>query len=123
VLLCDSEFGSLAKSAINLLPANSPTPVIIDIIDPEFSCEKQSLAGDGKLLYEDFIASGDSKISLYTPQDEWEAITLNYTSGCMEFILYNLLDSKLNCEKALREILKGSFFIIEELILTRLEML
>ena len=80
MLLCDSEFGCLIKAALALLPADIPKPIIVDIEDPEF-CGQHSLAGDGKIRYEDFISTGDSDISLYTPKDEWEAITLNYTSG------------------------------------------
>ena len=71
----------MIKSAVDLLPENIPKPIIIDIVDPEYVCQQQSLAGNGKLMFEDFVASGDSEISLYSPKDEWEAITLNYTSG------------------------------------------
>src|SRR5581483_979980 len=31
--------------------------------------------------YEDFIAGGDPAAEIVTPEDEWQAIALNYTSG------------------------------------------
>ena len=50
---------------------------MVDIDDPA--------AGDGESIgdieYEDFIASGDPEFAWKPPEDEWDAIALNYTSG------------------------------------------
>jgi fatty-acyl-CoA synthase len=51
---------------------------VIDYDDPEFSGEGERL---GDLEYDDFLAEGDPDFAWSLPRDEWDAITLNYTSG------------------------------------------
>ncbi len=75
VLITDTEFSSTMKAAI----AKSGREIlVIDINDSEYS-------GDGELLgemdYEAFIATGDPEMEWSLPNDEWRAISLNYTSG------------------------------------------
>ena len=74
VLLTDKEFSPAIKEALSLTAA---APVVIDIDD--------ALAGGGELLgrmdYEEFIGGGDPKFAWSLPDDEWRAISLNYTSG------------------------------------------
>src|SRR5215467_9439396 len=74
VLLTDTEFSPVIKEALAQLDAK---PVVIDIADA------QGPGGErlGELDYEAFLASGDPKFPEVTPADEWEASTLNYTSG------------------------------------------
>ena len=74
VLLTDTEFAPAIGRALRLLDRK---PLVIDIADP---------AGPGGELlgecdYEAFLASGDPAFAGLFPQDEWEAISLNYTSG------------------------------------------
>jgi fatty-acyl-CoA synthase len=74
VLLTDTEFSPVVKEALARLDAK---PVVIDIAD---------VAGPGgdrlsEMDYEAFLATGDPEFAEVTPQDEWEAIALNYTSG------------------------------------------
>lgn len=75
VLITDREFAKTIKPALAECKAK---PIIIDYDDPEFS-------GDGELLgemeYEDFIATGSEDYERASPDDEWDAIALNYTSG------------------------------------------
>ena len=70
--LVDAEFAELARSALQKTDA---TPLVIDIevggID----------ARVGALTYQDFVASGDAHYPWQAPADEWDAISLNYTSG------------------------------------------
>ncbi len=74
VLITDREFAPVIEKA---LAATKKRPLVIDIDD--------ALAPQGKLLgemdYEAFLASGDSAFDWQGPADEWDAITLNYTSG------------------------------------------
>jgi fatty-acyl-CoA synthase len=74
VLITDTEFSPVIKEALARLDAK---PVVIDIADA------QGPGGDrlGEADYETFLASGDPRFAEVTPADEWEAITLNYTSG------------------------------------------
>ena len=75
VLITDREFAKTIKPALAECKAR---PMIIDYDDPEY-------AGDGELLgemeYEAFIATGSENFERTAPDDEWDAIALNYTSG------------------------------------------
>ena len=74
VLLTDKEFSTTVKEALNLCKSK---PIVIDVQD--------SLAPEGELLgeteYESFLESGDEDFGWQYPKDEWDAISLNYTSG------------------------------------------
>src|SRR5579872_4889570 len=74
VLITDREFSPVIEKA---LAAVKKRPLVIDIDD--------DLAPPGKLIgdmdYEKFLASGDPAFAAREPDDEWDAIALNYTSG------------------------------------------
>jgi fatty-acyl-CoA synthase len=76
VLIVDKEFSKLAKDALALI--DGPHPIVIDYLDPEFPVDGASV---GSIDYEQFLASGDAAFEWLWPGDEWEAISLNYTSG------------------------------------------
>ena len=74
VLITDTEFSPVIKEALAQLDAK---PVVIDIAD---------MAGPGgerlgEMDYEAFLAAGDPDFAEVTPENEWVAIALNYTSG------------------------------------------
>src|SRR6476660_9730618 len=75
VLIVDREFSKLVKEALALAKVK---PLVIDYDDPEFSGSGERL---GTTEYEDFIATGDADFAWSLPRDEWDAISLNYTSG------------------------------------------
>jgi fatty-acyl-CoA synthase len=75
VLIVDREFSKLAKEALALAKGK---PLVVDYDDPEFTGAGERLGG---LDYEDFIAAGDADFAWKMPDDEWDAISLNYTSG------------------------------------------
>ena len=52
--------------------------MIIDYSDPEYDGPGEPL---GSVDYEDFLLSGDADYQWSPPRDEWDAISLNYTSG------------------------------------------
>ena len=74
VLITDREFSATAKAALAELDEK---PLVIDIDDAD--------GPDGELLgdmdYEAFLATGDPEFAWTPPDDEWQAISLNYTSG------------------------------------------
>jgi len=76
VLIVDKEFSGIVKEAIEL--TKSAKPIIIDYDDPQFDFAGERL---GNIEYEDFIAAGDPEYDWQMPDDEWDAISLNYTSG------------------------------------------
>ncbi len=76
LFIVDKEFSGLAKNAIQLM--KGPKPIIVDYVDPEFPVEGERLSA---IEYEQFISEGDANFEWVWPDDEWEAISLNYTSG------------------------------------------
>jgi len=74
-LITDREFSATVAAALALLKKK---PLVIDYDDPEFP---QSGARLGKIDYEKFLKSGDPDFAWRMPDDEWDAIALNYTSG------------------------------------------
>ena len=75
VLITDREFSKAVKDAIAICEAK---PLVIDYDDPEFTGSGDRL---GNLEYEDFLREGDPGFPWMMPNDEWDAIALNYTSG------------------------------------------
>ena len=74
VLLTDREFSPTIREALKLATVS---PIVIDIDDP--MAESGDLVGE--MDYEAFIATGDPNFAYELPGDEWDAISLNYTSG------------------------------------------
>jgi fatty-acyl-CoA synthase len=74
VVLVDKEFGELVQRATSHLPKR---PLIVGIDDPEF----QGGQLIGQMTYEDLVEEGDADYPWQMPADEWQAISLNYTSG------------------------------------------
>ncbi|HEX4326150.1 MAG TPA: acyl-CoA synthetase [Burkholderiales bacterium] len=75
VVLVDREFAPVMRDA---LAQARVKPLVIDVDDPEYSGPGERI---GNLEYEAFIAAGDTDYVWRHPEDEWEAIALNYTSG------------------------------------------
>jgi fatty-acyl-CoA synthase len=71
LLIADREFSSIVKEALNELTGPMP---LVEIDDG-------TGASLGGTEYEDFLAEGDPAAAWSGPRDEWEPITLNYTSG------------------------------------------
>jgi len=75
VVICDREFAAVMRAALAQAKAK---PLVIDCDDSEFPQSAEALSFTD---YEAFLASGDPQFRWRMPQDEWEAISLNYTSG------------------------------------------
>jgi fatty-acyl-CoA synthase len=75
VLIVDKEFSRLAKAALQLCRMK---PLVIDYVDPEFEVDGEPV---GTRDYESFLAAGEASFAWSWPDDEWDAITLSYTSG------------------------------------------
>ncbi len=80
VLIVDREFSPVVREALKLTKVK---PLIIDFDDPEYAADAPYPKGDrlGDLDYEAFVADGDEDFAWSMPDDEWDAISLNYTSG------------------------------------------
>ena len=73
-MLIDRELSAVMRRALD---EAGTAPVVIDIDDPLGSGGERIGVTD----YESFIAGGDPDFALRLPDDEWQAISLNYTSG------------------------------------------
>ncbi len=74
VLVTDTEFAPVVGKALAQLEQK---PLVVDIVDASGPGGERL----GEMDYEEFLATGDPAFAEMTPQDEWEAIALNYTSG------------------------------------------
>ncbi len=75
VLIVDREFSPVMKEA---LAASKVKPLVITYDDPVYDGPGDRL---GEIEYEAFVAEGDPDFDWLMPDDEWDAISLNYTSG------------------------------------------
>ncbi len=75
IILVDTSLLPLAEAAIAAM--EGPKPEIIEVADPE-----AGIAPSGRHTeYETLLAGGDPKARWKMPEDEWESLALNYTSG------------------------------------------
>jgi len=74
VLLTDTEFAPVIKAA---LARTTRRIRVVDVVDVEGPGGE--ILGDSD--YESFLAGGDPAYAWQPPADEWQAISLNYTSG------------------------------------------
>jgi fatty-acyl-CoA synthase len=75
VLIVDREYSKVMKDALSRAKAK---PLIIDYDDPEFTGAGERI---GSIEYEELLREGDVDFAWLMPHDEWDAISLNYTSG------------------------------------------
>ena len=75
VVLADSQFIGLVQQAIDMMSGTKP--LIIEVVDTTAGFQP---SGHFQ-TYEDFIAQGSANFEWHMPQDEWESLALNYTSG------------------------------------------
>jgi fatty-acyl-CoA synthase len=74
-LIVDREFSGVVAAALKLAKSR---PLVIDYHDPEYDGAGGRI---GAIDYEAFVAEGDERYARSAPSDEWDAISLNYTSG------------------------------------------
>lgn len=75
ILIVDREYADVMREALAIAKV---APLVIDVDDKEFPQDAERISYDD---YEAFVASGDPEFGWRMPDDEWDAITLNYTSG------------------------------------------
>ena len=80
ILIVDREFSAVVAEALAMTKVK---PLVIDYDDPEYAADAPYPKGPriGTVDYEDFVAEGDEGFAWSMPDDEWDAISLNYTSG------------------------------------------
>jgi len=77
VILVDAEYAATVKQALQLRTRAEPLEVI-DVEDEVFDGASERI---GSMTYEDLLARGDADFEWSLPDNEWDAVALNYTSG------------------------------------------
>ena len=77
-LITDNELSPTIKQVLNKIK----NKILVIDIDDELANHPEG-AGEnlGEINYEDFLLTGDSDLEWSLPDDEWQSLALNYTSG------------------------------------------
>ncbi|MFD1881408.1 acyl-CoA synthetase [Paracoccus pacificus] len=75
IVMVDPEFAETVQRAVAMTGRDDL--LVVDIPDPSFEGGTRI----GTLSYDDLLAEGDPEFAWDLPADEWDAISLNYTSG------------------------------------------
>ena len=78
LLITDTQFSPTMKKALKIYGKNIP---IIDIHDDQAVFKDGEGEQIGEMTYEEFLQTGDDNYNWSLPEDEWQAISLSYTSG------------------------------------------
>ncbi len=78
LLITDTQFSPTMKKALQIYGKNIP---IIDIHDDQAVFKDGEGEKIGEMTYEEFLQTGDDNFNWSLPEDEWQAISLSYTSG------------------------------------------
>jgi len=78
LFIIDTQFSPTIKKALELVSKKIP---IIDIVDDKAQLNEDEGEKLGQWTYEEFLQLGDSDYHWKKPKDEWQAISLSYTSG------------------------------------------
>jgi len=78
LLIADTQFSPTIKKALSIYRKKIP---IIDIHDEQAIFKDGEGEKIGEWTYEEFLEKGEDNFKWYLPEDEWQAISLSYTSG------------------------------------------
>jgi len=101
-VLVDGEFSTVMARALTLRKSTHPL-LVIDVDDVVYTGPGERI---GAMEYEELLASGDSDFNWALPTDEWNAISLNYTSGTTgnpKGVVYHHRGAAMNAVSAILE--------------------
>ena len=78
ILITDTQFSPTIKKALSIYGKKIP---IIDIHDDQAIFKDEEGEKIGDWTYEEFLKTGEDNFNWSLPKDEWQAISLSYTSG------------------------------------------
>jgi acyl-CoA synthetase (AMP-forming)/AMP-acid ligase II len=83
ILFVDHELLDIAKGALDILSkSTNKLPLLVLILECDAHQSPQnSSVSPGTLIYENLVSEGKLEFEVKRPKDEWDPITLNYTSG------------------------------------------
>ncbi|RZL09999.1 MAG: acyl-CoA synthetase, partial [Rubrivivax sp.] len=101
-VIVDREFAAVMARAIALRPSGRPI-LVIDADDAVYQGPGERI---GSTTYEALVAQGDPDFAWQMPDDEWDAISLNYTSGTTgnpKGVVYHHRGAAINAISAILE--------------------
>ena len=78
VVITDNELSPTIKEVLSKIKTK---PLVIDIDDELANHPEGAGENLGSLNYEEFLKTGDENFEWSLPEDEWDSLALNYTSG------------------------------------------
>ncbi|MDB9776427.1 acyl-CoA synthetase [Alphaproteobacteria bacterium] len=79
ILIFDKELLSVVSEVLSLIKSN---PILIQYNDKQYNYNEGNTPSDKEILdYENFLETGDRDYQWLMPEDEWDAISVGYTSG------------------------------------------
>ncbi|KAM1012064.1 hypothetical protein ACFX13_048127 [Malus domestica] len=81
LVFVDYELQSLVLEAISLFPPNTPSPRLVLIANDSGAPSRAAQLDHFLCTYENLVETGDEGFEWVPPSNEWDPITLNYTSG------------------------------------------
>ena len=78
VVITDNELSPTMKEVLNKIKTK---PLVIDVDDELANHPEGAGENLGSLNYEEFLKTGDENFEWSLPEDEWDSLALNYTSG------------------------------------------
>ena len=75
IVFCDTQFSPVLREALTLMEGEKPE--VIDILDSEAEPGERI----GSATHAELLAEGDPDWNWPMPDDEWDAMAINYTSG------------------------------------------
>ncbi|CAM6083686.1 unnamed protein product [Calypogeia fissa] len=85
LVFVDTEFLPVVYEALRVhFPRNVPKPFVVHIRDeayPKYAEVTAAVEFKNLLEYEDLLKRGEPNFAIRWPKDEWDAISINYTSG------------------------------------------
>ena len=76
VLIVDGQFAPSVRAALS--QCENKDMLIVDVLDAQSGLPEDRI---GTITYEELLAEGDANFDWQLPSDEWQALSLNYTSG------------------------------------------
>ncbi|PIA46841.1 hypothetical protein AQUCO_01500407v1 [Aquilegia coerulea] len=99
VIFVDYQFLDIAHGAFKLLSTTKTKPPLLVLIRDLDNPSPDTAFASSSLEYESLVASGDARFEIRRPKDEWDPISINYTSGTTSSpkgVVYNHRGSYLN---------------------------
>ncbi|KAF5195466.1 Benzoate--CoA ligase, peroxisomal [Thalictrum thalictroides] len=98
-IFVDYQFLDIAHEAFKLLSTTKTKPPLLVLIKDLDNISSDTAFAISNLEYESLVASGDAHFEIRRPKDEWDPISINYTSGTTSSpkgVVYNHRGSYLN---------------------------